>query len=158
MGRLSVAAMPRLAGTLLTRIASRFTRDYPHVMISIRSGTASAVHDWVSSGLCDTGLAMLYGEVAGMHVEPVLKTRCVAIMPKGHHRLAQKKTLRPADFADEAFISFATGSPLYDRIDAIFAQAGVTRRIVAETDLGASVCALVAAGLGISIINPICRA
>lgn len=108
MGRLSVAAMPRLAGGLLTRIAARFKMDYPHVMISIRSGTASAVHDWISSGLCDIGLAMLYGEVAGVHVEPVLKTRCVAIMPKAH-RLAQKKTLRPADFADEAFISFATG-------------------------------------------------
>jgi DNA-binding transcriptional LysR family regulator len=154
MGRLSVAAMPRLAGGMLTRITARFKADYPHVMVSIRSGTASAVHNWVNSGLCDTGLAMLYDEVAGVHVEPVLKTRCVAIMPKGH-RLAQKKTLRPADFADEAFISFATGSPLYDRIDTIFGQAGVTRRIVAETDLGASVCALVAAGLGISIINPI---
>jgi DNA-binding transcriptional LysR family regulator len=153
-GRLSMAAMPRLAGGLLTQIAARFKADHPDVMISIRSGTASTVHNWVSSGFCDIGLAMLYSEATGVQVEPVLTTSCVAIMPAGH-RLAQKKLLGPRDFAGEAFISFPTGSPLCERIDAIFNAAGVDRAIVAETDLGASICALVAAGLGISLINPL---
>jgi DNA-binding transcriptional LysR family regulator len=153
-GRLSMAAMPRLAGGLLTQIAARFKADHPDVMISIRSGTASTVHNWVSSGFCDIGLAMLYSESTGVQVEPVLTTSCVAIMPAGH-TLAQKKILTPTDFAREAFISFPTGSPLCDRIDAIFNAAGVDRTIVAETDLGASICALVAAGLGISLINPL---
>jgi DNA-binding transcriptional LysR family regulator len=153
-GRLSMAAMPRLAGGLLTQSAARFKADHPDVMISIRSGTASTVHNWVSSGFCDIGLAMLYSESTGVQVDPVLTSGCVAIMPAGH-RLAQKKTLTPKDFAGEAFISFPTGSPLCDRIDAIFDAEGVARRIVAETDLGASICALVAAGLGISLINPL---
>jgi DNA-binding transcriptional LysR family regulator len=153
-GRLSMAAMPRLAGGLLTQIAARFKADHPDVMISIRSGTASTVHNWVSSGFSDVGLAMLYSESTGVQVEPVLTTSCVAIMPASH-RLAQKKILTPKDFAGEAFISFPTGSPLSERIDAIFHSAGVDRTIVAETDLGASICALVAAGLGISLINPL---
>lgn len=149
-----MAAMPRLAGGLLTQAAARFKADHLDVMISIRSGTASTVHHWVSSGFCDIGLAMLYSEAAGVEVEPVLTTNCVAIMPPGH-RLARKKSLEPADFAGEAFISFPSGSPLCDRIDTIFNAAGVARAIVAETDLGASVCTLVAAGLGISLINPL---
>jgi DNA-binding transcriptional LysR family regulator len=153
-GRLSMAAMPRLAGGLLTQAAARFKADHPDVRISIRSGTASTVHNWVSSGFCDIGLAMLYSEATGVQVEPVLTTSCVAIMPAGH-RLAQKKSLKPADFAGEAFISFPTGSPLCERVDAIFNAAGVARAIIAETDLGASVCALVAAGLGVSLINPL---
>jgi DNA-binding transcriptional LysR family regulator len=153
-GRLSVAAMPRLAAGLLTQAAARFKADHLDVMISIRSGTASTVHNWVSSGFCDIGLAMLYSEASGVQVEPVLTSGCVAIMPAGH-RLARKKTLTPQDFAGETFISFPSGSPLCDRIDAIFNSAGVERAIVAETDLGASICALVAAGLGISLINPL---
>ena len=153
-GQLSMAAMPRLAGGLLTQAAARFKADHPDVMISIRSGTASTVHNWVSSGFCDIGLAMLYAESTGVEIEPVLTTGFVAIVPASH-KLAQKKILTPRDFAGEAFISFPTGSPLGDRIDAIFNAAGVERTVVAETDLGASICALVAAGLGISLINPL---
>jgi DNA-binding transcriptional LysR family regulator len=153
-GRLSMAAMPRLAGGLMTRVAARFKADYPEVMISIRSGTATTVHNWISSGFCDVGLAMLYSEAGGVQVEPVLTTSCVAIMPSGH-RLAEKKTLGPKDFAGEAFISFPTGSPLCERIDAIFNAANVDRTVVAETDLGASLCALVAAGFGVSLVNPL---
>jgi len=153
-GRLSMAAMPRLAAGLLTQAAAGFKAEHPDVMISIRSGTASTVHNWVSSGFCDVGLAMLYSEATGVQVEPVLTTDCVAIMPAGH-KLAQKKLLTPRDFAGEPFISFPTGSPLCERIDAIFSAAGIDRVVVAETDLGASICALVAAGLGISLINPL---
>ena len=67
MGRLSVAAMPRLAGGLLTRIAARFKMDYPHVMISIRSGCTISISSmrtpqrkrwpcWVSSANTMPGL------------------------------------------------------------------------------------------------------
>ena len=41
--RLSVAAMPRLAGGLLTRIVATFKADYPDVMVSIHSGTAGSL-------------------------------------------------------------------------------------------------------------------
>lgn len=146
--------MPRLAGGLLTRIVASFKADYPDVMVSIHSGTATAVHNWVSSGLCDAGLAMLYNDASGIEVEAVLQTSCVAVLPK-NHRLAVAEHLRPEDFRGEHFISFSSGGQLRDRIDQLFQAAGVERKIVAETDLGASVCALVAAGLGVSLINPL---
>jgi DNA-binding transcriptional LysR family regulator len=153
-GRLSVAAMPRLAGGLLTRIVARFKADYPDVMVSIHSGTSSAVHNWITTGLCDAGLAMLYDDPANVQVEALHSTHFVAVLPKSH-RLAKRKHLKPEDFAGEAFVSFASGSPLRSRIDQIFTGIGVERRTVVETDLGTSVCALVAAGLGISLINPL---
>jgi DNA-binding transcriptional LysR family regulator len=153
-GRLSVAAMPRLAGGLLTRIVARFKAAHPEVMVSIHSGTASSVHDWVKSGMCDAGLAMLYTEPSDIQVEPILSTRCVAVLPRAH-RLAKRARLEPADFAGEPFISFPRGSALGSRIDQIFSAAGVERKIAVETDLGASVCTLVAAGLGLGLINPL---
>lgn len=153
-GRLSVAAMPRLAGGLLARIVVRFKVQYPDVMVSIQSGDASRVHDWISSGFCEAGLAMLYNDTAGVQVEPVVTTRCVAVLPAGH-RLARLKKLKPADFRGEPFISFPMGSTLRERIDGIFQAAKVERTIVAEAGLGASICALVEAGLGVSLINPV---
>ena len=152
--RLSVSAMPRLAGGVLTRVVARFKTDYPDVMVSIRSGTASSVHNWVSSGLCDAALAMLYGDVHGLRIDPIATTDCVAVLPRGH-RLGALETLEPADFAGERFISFQSGSALRSRIDQIFSAAQIERHIVVETDLGASVCGLVSAGLGVSLINPL---
>jgi DNA-binding transcriptional LysR family regulator len=152
--RLSLAAMPRLAGGLLTRAVAAFKADHPDVLVTIHTGSAGAVSSWISSGFCDAGLAMLYADVSGMRVEPILTMDCVVVLPKGH-RLTKLKRIRPIDLAKEAFISFPIGSPPRDQIDQVFNAAGVERRTVLESDLGASVCAFVAAGLGVSLINPL---
>ncbi|RAP63836.1 transcriptional regulator [Achromobacter sp. HZ01] len=152
--RLSVAAMPRLAGGLLARIVAGFKTEYPDVMVSIHSGNASTVHNWISSGFCDTGLAMLSGDSPGIQVEPVLTMSCVALVPKGH-RLARLKKLKPADFAGEPFVAFTSGTPLRAMIDEVFKAARIERQTVAEAGLGSSICALVGAGLGVALINPL---
>ncbi|VGO07474.1 FIG000557: hypothetical protein co-occurring with RecR [plant metagenome] len=154
-GRLSVAAMPRLAGGLLARIVARFKAQYPEVTVSIHSGSDTAVNHWIASGFCDTGLAMLYGESPHIQVEPVITTQCVAVLPPGHP-LARHRRLKPADFAGLPFISFPPGAPMREHVDQIFAAAGVERGVTAaEASLGASICALVAQGLGVSLITPL---
>jgi DNA-binding transcriptional LysR family regulator len=123
-------------------------------MVSIHSGNAGTVHNWISSGFCDTGLAMLSGDSPGIQVEPVLTMSCVAVVPKGH-RLTKLKKLKPADFAGEPFVAFTSGTPLREKIDAVFRTAKVERQTVAEAGLGSSICALVGAGLGVALINPL---
>lgn len=152
--RLSVAAMPRLAGGMLTRAVGQFKRDHPDSLITIHSGAAAAVNTWVSSGLCDVGLAILYGDAPGLRAETLLTMDCVVVLPKTH-RLTKLKQINVAHLEDEAFISFPVGSVPRERIDQMLATAGVKPRTVLESDLGASICALVAAGLGVSVINPL---
>ncbi|WP_067106030.1 LysR substrate-binding domain-containing protein [Sphingopyxis granuli] len=155
--RLNVAAMPRLAGGMLARAVARFQNDFPEVIVAIHSGDAASVHSWISSGQCAMGIAMVYGQAKHVVVKPVTRVECVAIMPEGHP-LAQRAMLEPADFDGEPFISFPVGSDLRNQLDDIFAAAAVTPVVVAEASLGASVCALVSAGLGLSIINPLAAA
>lgn len=152
-GRLSVAAMPRLAGGLLARIVVRFKTIHPEVMVSIQSGDENTVFNWINSGRCDAGLAMLYNQAPGLQIEAVTTMNCVAILP-AKHRLSKLTQLQPADFSGEPYISFPNGSPLRDQVDSIFRNAHVSRQIVAEASLGTAICALVGAGLGISILNP----
>ena len=153
-GRLTVAAMPRLAGGLLARVVAQFKTRHPDVMVSIQSGNAGAIHDSVSSGMCDLGLALLSEDSPGVQVEPVLAMNCVAVLPRDH-RLARLKALGAQHFGGEPFISFSGGTALRHRIDLLFADAEVQRALVAEASLGASICAMVGAGLGISIVNPL---
>lgn len=153
-GRLTVAAMPRLAGGLLARVVAQFKARHPDVMVSIQSGNAGAVHDWVSAGLCDIGLALLSEESSTVQVEPVLAMSCVAVLPRGH-RLARFEVLDAGHFAGEPFISFSAGTALRKRVDQLFVDGEVPRVLVADASLGASICAMVGAGLGLSIVNPL---
>jgi DNA-binding transcriptional LysR family regulator len=152
--RLSVAAMPRLAGGLVTRAVAQFKREHPDVLVTIHSGSAGTVNSWLGSGLCDVGLAMLYGDAPGLRVQKLATMDCLAVLPRGH-RLTKRKRLQASDFDAEAFISFPVGSVPREHIDSMLAAAGVKPRTVLESDLGSSVCALVAEGLGVSLINPL---
>ncbi|WP_296723759.1 LysR substrate-binding domain-containing protein [Variovorax sp.] len=153
--RLAVAAMPRIAGGLLSKAVAQFKAEHPEALLTIHSGAAATVNTWVSSGLCELGLAILYGDdVPGMQVQTLLTMDCVAVLPIGH-RLAKRKQVAAADLEGEAFVSFPLGSAPRERIDRVLAAAGARTRTVLESDLGASVCALVAAGLGVSVLNPL---
>ncbi len=153
-GRLSVAAMPRLAGGLLARSVARFKRENPGVMVSIHAGDEGTVYKWIAEGFCEAGLTMLYGAQTSMQIDPVRSLDCVVVLPRGH-RLARKTALGPADLDGEPFIDSPVGNPLRVQIDAVFGAAGIRRSVVAEAGLGSAVCALVAAGLGVSLMNPL---
>ena len=60
-----------------------------------------------------------------------------------------------ADFAGQPFINLALADPYRAQIDALFAAAGVARAARLESASAVSICALVAEGLGLSIINPL---
>lgn len=150
--RLGVAAMPRLAGDLLVKIVAQFHAAHPDVLVSIHSGNAVNVKDWIRSGFCDTGLALLTGDAPGIRVERISTLQCVAVLPAGHP-LCRFRKLKPSHFDNQPFISPTGESLLRSTIDDVFAAEHVKRQIVAEASLGSSVCAMVRAGIGVSLVN-----
>ena len=153
-GRLRVAAMPRLAGGLLARAVARFKTEHQEVAIAIHSGGDAAVSEWIATGFCDVALTMIYGDATDPAPEHVLTMDCVAVLPPAHP-LAALERLEPADFHDAPFIASPLGSTLRTQIDAVFEAAGVEPIVSVEAGLGASICVLVAAGLGMSLMNPL---
>ncbi|MFC6790544.1 LysR substrate-binding domain-containing protein [Methylobacterium komagatae] len=152
--RLRVAAMPRLAGGLLARAVARFQRDHPGVVVAIHSGDDEAVSEWIATGFCDAAVTMVYGEIPKARFDHVKTLECVAVLPLDHP-LAAKASLSLEDLRGENFIASSLGSALRERIDAMLAQAGVEVSVIAEAGLGSAICTLVAAGLGVSVMNPL---
>lgn len=152
--RLRVAAMPRLAGGLLARAVARFQRDHPGVVVAIHSGDDEAVSEWIATGFCDAAVTMVYGGLPKVRLDHVMTLDCVAVLPL-QHPLAAKSSLSLEDLRGEHFIASSLGSALRERIDAMLAQAGVEVSVTAEAELGSAICTLVAAGLGISVMNPL---
>lgn len=152
--RLRVAAMPRLAGGLLARAVVRFRAKHPDVIVAIHSGDDETINGWIASGFCDAALTMLYDEVPDARLDHVETRACVAILPIGHP-LAAQAVLTPEDLGAVPFVASAQGSVLRSRTEAIFAAAGIPLDVTAEAGLGASICTLVSAGLGFSLMNPL---
>ena len=72
-----------------------------------------------------------------------------------NHPLAVKTELAPADFHGENYISLSRTDSYRQLLDALFMEHQVKRRMVVETHSAASICALVRAGAGISVVNPL---
>jgi len=152
--RLRVAAMPRLAGGLLARAVARFKADHPDVIVAIHAGDDETVNGWVSSGFCDAALTMIYGDAPDSRLDHVLTMDCVAVLPPDHP-LGTRACLKPEDLRGIPFVASPLASALRARIDAVFHEAGVEMTITAEAGLGAAICTLVSAGLGVSLLNPL---
>ncbi|MCL0341194.1 LysR substrate-binding domain-containing protein, partial [Escherichia coli] len=68
------------------------------------------------------------------------------------HPLAAQATLTPADFQGENYISLSRTDSYRQLLDALFLEHQVKRRMVVETHSAASICAMVRAGAGISVV------
>jgi DNA-binding transcriptional LysR family regulator len=152
-GVLRVAAMPALANGVLPRYAASFLAERPHVDLAMFGLVSLTVLDWVVSEQCDVGFAAAPIQHALAQATRMPAVRYVAVLPTGH-RLARRAVLRPRDLAAESFVVLGPSTPSRFRIDDAFSSAGITRRIRAETPLSEIACALVASGVGVSIVDP----
>ncbi len=70
------------------------------------------------------------------------------------HRLQSKRHVGITDLAAEPFIALSSGSPFRAAVDRLFEGAGLQPAIVAEVRTQRAICNMVAAGAGVSIIDP----
>ena len=152
-GTLRVAGLPALANGFLPRFAARFLHERPGLHLELHGLVSHLVLDWVAAGQCDVGFAAAPVEHAGVVTDKMPAVRLVAIVPAGH-RLARKRLLRPQDFEGERFVAMARTTPTRFQVDGVFDQHGVGREIFIETSLSEIVCATVAAGAGVALVEP----
>lgn len=152
-----IASIPAYAESIIPRVIQRFVRQQPSVHISIHSHEESSLRHEMTTQVFDLCLAENQFERETGTKETVTVGDMICVLPQGHP-LTARRFLTPSDFAGQPFIYFSQNDPYRHKLDAIFHQADVTRDYAAETTTAASVCALVAAGVGVSVINPLTAA
>jgi DNA-binding transcriptional LysR family regulator len=106
----------------------------------------------IRSGRADLALLTLPVEEAGLTAVPVLREELLLIMPPGHELESARHPIDPASLGGEPFILFEAGSNTRRAIDDFFLREQVKPRIVSETENVEIMKAMVANGLGISIV------
>lgn len=152
-GMLRVAALPALANGFLPRFAGQFLRERPKLDLQLFGLTSPLVVDWVASGQCDVGFAADPIEQPTIEIETMARVPAVAVLPAGH-RLARRRRVALEEMRGEPFVSLGASSLIRYRIDAAFMDRGVKRELRIETPLSEIACALVATGVGVSIVDP----
>ncbi len=154
-GRLRIAAVPSLSLTVLPQVIQRFRQQNPDVAISVHTNYSPMVAHWAASQFCDLGLASYMGDVTpGVRTELICDVPGVCVFAKGH-RLGALTSIGPEDLKGEEFVSLVDNDGTRARIDRVFAEPKDYRKLNLETPFAATICSLVALGLGVSIVSPL---
>ena len=152
--RLRLVSIPSVASTIAVDLIDLFAKQHPETAVSLEVQSSDSALEWVISQQCDLGIASVNLESPAIAARSIEVGASVCILPKGH-RLAEAKQISPEMLEDESFISFRPDSIYRREIDAIFQEAGVTRRLTYEARTTDAVCGLVAGGLGLAIVGPL---
>lgn len=152
-GQLRVGSLSALGSSLVPKAVRRFRDRRPEIAVTLMVLPSRDVRDGVASGVFDIGLAADEIDVSGVLHQPFVQPGVLCALPLGHP-LAEKELIGPADLHEMPFIAYVPEDRARQRLDRIFAEAGVRPRIVVETIYASTVCALVAEGVGVGLVSP----
>lgn len=151
-GRLRIGFAASLATTVLPGVLRAFRDRCPEVELEIREMTTAPQTAALLAGAIDVGLMREPPDEPGLAVRPVLSEGFVAVLPAAHP-LAARRTVPLRELAGEPFVLLPrdAGPTVHDRITAVCRAAGFEPRPGQRAVEWQTVCALVAAGLGVSL-------
>ncbi|EGT4253613.1 LysR family transcriptional regulator [Citrobacter amalonaticus] len=153
-GELSIVCLPVFSQSLLPALIQPFLARYPDVSLNIVPQESPLLEEWLSAQRHDLGLTETLHTPAGTERTELFSLDEVCVLPPGHP-LAEKPVLTPQDFQGENYISLSRTDSYRQLLDTLFTEHDVKRRMVVETHSASSVCAMVRAGAGLSVVNPL---
>jgi len=154
-GKLSLAAMPSFANSLLPQYIKKFRDNYPEINISIHDIIAEDAVTMVQSGKVELALTFESGESEGLEFTPLFADNFIAAIPP-NHVLLQEKNITWQTLANHAFIALQPSSKIRQRMEYSLQQHDIKLNVEFESNQLATIGKMVSAGLGISAVPEIC--
>ena len=151
---INIACLPAYSTTLLPALCRDVLRDHGSIRLSIHSFEQPVIAAGLAAQQYDFAIIEADASLEELEEDRITMGEELCILPAGHP-LTRKSILTPKDFEGVDFIYFSAEDSYRRKIDSVFQAHGVTRRLRVEATAATAVCALVAQGLGVSIVNPI---
>ncbi len=153
-GQVRIGSLSALGSSLVPSAVRRFREMRPDIAVTLMVLPSRDVRDGVVSGAFDIGLAADEIDVSGVLHQPFVSPRALCAMPVGHP-LGACETITPHDLAGVDFVAYVPEDRARQRLDLILSESGAAPpRVVVETIYAATVCALVAEGVGVGLVSP----
>jgi DNA-binding transcriptional LysR family regulator len=151
VGSLTVASHPMAGVTLLPPVVAAFARERPNIKVELFVRNSDVVRGMFPSRSYDIGIAELPVDPSGLTITRY-RIGCVAIMPK-NDPLTAHDVITPELMSGRPFVSMSRLWTAYHLVEKVFSDAHAQLNVVASSELFAAICAMVASGLGISIVD-----
>lgn len=149
---LRIASVPSIANVMVPRAIAGLRRRYPDLALEIDILKIEEAIDYLLLGRGEVVAISSRFAHPLIAFEPLASGRLVCIAPQGGP-LAGRKRITPEEMAAHPLIGIDPKDPYGAIMAAMFAEAGVEYRMDIKARFGTTVCSLVAAGLGIAIVD-----
>jgi LysR family transcriptional regulator, carnitine catabolism transcriptional activator len=148
-GRITVAALPSIAGGALPPVIAAFLARHPGIEVTLKDITADDCLEAVRSRQADFALAAAMDPGADLSSEPLLADS-FHLVCREDHALARRRQLALRDVARLPQISFHRESSIRQHIDAAFYPAQPVTRM--EVTHPVTAAGLAASGVGVVLV------
>ena len=128
-----------------------FATDHPDIHIHLEEHVSSAIASAVADNSADLGIVSELPVIDGLTTVPFLNDELVLVVPAGH-ALSERASLSFAEIADQPFVGLHAGSSLHRLLTRAAVDGGAQLNWRIHVTSFDAACAMVAAGLGISIV------
>lgn len=150
-GTISLGFLHTLSTNLIPDLISSFRIDYPKIKFKLGQGPSHILLDQLQSGEIDLCLIAPNDVKHPVRWEELWSEELFVIVPK-NHKFANYQSIKLEQLANEPFIHLKKGFSLRITVEQLFQEVEITPDITFEGEEADTVAALVAAGLGISIL------
>lgn len=150
-GALRVGTIQSLAGTLLPRWVVRFAEQHPAIVLDLPLVTSESGADLVREGKLDAALVVAAPSQTGLKRMRCAEQELVAVMRRDHP-LSRRRSLSLIGLAQESFVLVPERTFAAVAIEEVCARAGFKPRVRCRLASISGLCALVRAGVGVSIL------
>ena len=154
-GRLSIAVIPSVAAAAGPRALLSFGQRYPDFEVGLRDVAGEAAVEWVLDRSVDCAIVAAPSQHRDLRLEPLRRDRFELVCPRGHP-LSVQASPGWADI-DAAGLILAGKGGIHRDVERAWMADGARVRPRYEIDQIMTGLALVAAGLGVTILPGICR-
>lgn len=150
-GKLVIGAIPTMAPYFLPARLASFARKFPRVEISVIEGVTSELVQLVQRGSIDLALLALPVAAGQCLCRELFRERMFLALPE-RHRLAGSAEVRLTEIENEPFLLLKEGHCFRESTLAVCGRARLKPHVVFESGQFTTILAMVATGMGVSVV------
>jgi DNA-binding transcriptional LysR family regulator len=155
-GKLALSTFQSAGATLVPRAVAAFHRRYPDVELALAQAEPEDATEMLRAGELDLAIVYDFDGIPGGLDDALDKTHLIDdrydLLVARDHPLAEKARIRMGDLAEERWVNSTQGCGCRQAVLHACAQAGFEPRVAFETDEILAVQALVANGMGVTLM------
>lgn len=149
---LCIASVPSIANVMIPRAIARVRERYPDIGLDVNIVKIEEAIDYLLLGRGELVAISSRFDHPLIEFELLAKGKLVCIVPE-NSPLAERQKITPLEMSEHPLIGINPKDPYGAIMAGMFTTSGIPYRMNVKARFGTTVCSLVAAGLGIAIID-----